>query len=859
MQNKKGLRIARLLFWSTGHRPFSRGQKSNAGLAILVGAALVFILVSGSPYLKTIAIDALTVMCVAYSWNLISGYVGYFSFGQIAFYGAGAYVTGLLTTDVGIKWYWAIPLSVVLVMLGSAPFGMLLLRLRGIYFALGTLALTVACQILALDSDILGKGNGLFLPMAASIDDVYLMAVTAALLAVLTTSVIANSRLGLRAMAVRDDEDAIQAVGVRSTRVKLIMFMVSAGMAGMAGCITAWNTGFITPDVAFSSAINVEGIVGALVGGVGTIWGPLIGSGLLQAIISWLGPQASTLVGIGLGVLVMLLVILAPAGIVGFLNRFGLFPRGIVHAPYGLIGRDVADLRPGWLRRDGASLPGDGNTLLSVENLTVRFNGVTAVSGLDLQVDDQEYVAIIGANGAGKTTLLSAISGFVNHVEGRVIVSGRDVSKMSAAGRARSGVVRTFQIPRLAESLSVWENVLLGSLLQSPLKEAATRAGHIGLALGLTPIWFQRVDTLGPGYRRRVEIARVIATRPNVILLDEAMAGMNQEEIGAVQEAVGYLREWGVGAIVDVEHVLTAIRESADRMVAMDFGRVIAQGRPSAVLASDTVIQSYLGKTDRPLANEKRPVSIAPRPMPSAVAGGSRGQGVQIESLVAGYHYIHILWDVSIHLSPGEFVGVLGANGAGKTTLCKAICGVCSVYSGHIEIGDANTIGLAPYEIARLGVAYVPSDRELFGEMTVEENLRLGAVKVRGDVTDSALEHVLSVFPELRTLLRRKAGNLSGGQQQMAAIGRGLMRSPQILLLDEPSTGLAPIVVARLMEELRKLSDDGMSILVLEQNAHETLRFVDRAYVLQEGRVKFQGTSTELAQNASLASAYLGT
>jgi ABC-type branched-subunit amino acid transport system ATPase component len=309
-----------------------------------------------------------------------------------------------------------------------------------------------------------------------------------------------------------------------------------------------------------------------------------------------------------------------------------------------------------------------------------------------------------------------------------------------------------------------------------------------------------------------------MAARPRVILLDEALAGMSTEEIAEVRNAVGQLREWGVEGVVSVEHVLSAVRDLADRMVALDFGRVIATGSPDDVLEHEAVVTSYLGAA---VVDEDHPA--APR---VSTAVEARDHAMRVDELVAGYGNVRVLWDVAMGLSHGEFIGVLGASGAGKTTLCRALTGGCAVHGGRVQLGGDEITGRPAHVVARMGVAHVPSSREL--------------------------------FPELEPLMGRRARTLSGGQQQMVAIGRALMREPKLLILDEPSTGLAPIVVRRLMEALRSLAQSGVGVMVVEQNAVETLRAVDRAYVLQEGRIVFSGSAEELRDDARLASAYLG-
>ncbi len=828
-------------------------------MAVLVVAFGLYAYNEGSRYLQTIVVNSAVIVVMAYSWNVISGYTRYFSFGQVAFYGIGAYATAVFTEKAGLGWQEAVVLSIVVSAIAAVPIGSVLLRLRGIYFALGTLALYLALLIIATNLGWVGKGQGMALPLISEFNTVVLLAVVAALISIAVAYALAHSRLGLRAQALGADEDAVKVLGVRTMNVKLSMFVIGAALAGMAGAVASLNAGFLTPTTAFSDSVNTQSIVYTLIGGVGTVWGPVIGTGVAQAIVTQFADNAAREVEIALGLLIVVIVTLTPGGIVGLLNRVGILRREVMlrrrrgREPRLAVG-------PGWLRRFGGNGAARVHApLLEARDVTVKFSGVTAVDGVDLSVATGVFVAVIGANGAGKTTLFNAISGYVPS-EGTVRLAGEDVSRLEATRLARAGISRTFQIPRLANQLTVWENVLLGSLLDSGRAEAQDRAWLIVEALGLTDVAYETVERLGPGTRRRVEIARVVATRPRVILLDEALAGMSSEEIVEVAGAVAALREWGVEGVVAVEHVLSAVRDLADRMVALDFGKVVAAGTPDEVLAHEEVVNSYLG-TGAVAEGHGEPEDEAPRAAEApAVArlAAPPGRAMVVEDLIAGYGQVRVLWNVDLRLEPGEFIGVLGASGAGKTTLCRALTGACTVHEGKVALEDASIAGKPAHVVARMGVSHVPSSRELFPELSVEDNLRLGAVDWRGETTERLLAEVLELFEELRPLRARNAGSLSGGQQQMVAIGRALMREPSLLILDEPSTGLAPIVVQRLMRVLRVLADRGVAVMVVEQNAVETLRAVDRAYVLQEGRIVFKGTAEKIKDDPRLANAYLG-
>jgi branched-chain amino acid transport system ATP-binding protein len=229
---------------------------------------------------------------------------------------------------------------------------------------------------------------------------------------------------------------------------------------------------------------------------------------------------------------------------------------------------------------------------------------------------------------------------------------------------------------------------------------------------------------------------------------------------------------------------------------------------------------------------------------------------LRVEAVSAGYLGEDVVHEVALTVDAGEAVTVIGSNGAGKSTLFKAVCGLMRATVGTVTFDGADITGLGAHRVARRGLAYVPAERHLFPEMTVTENLALGAYPARPD--PDRLRLVLDLFPRLRERRRQHAGTMSGGEQQMLAVGRALMSIPKLLMLDEPTTGLAPKLAAEAYEALTVMRDQGLTILVAEQQVPLALRLADRGYVLENGRVVLSGTSSELAENSDVRRAYLG-
>ncbi|MDL2343798.1 ABC transporter ATP-binding protein [Deinococcus sp. MIMF12] len=236
-----------------------------------------------------------------------------------------------------------------------------------------------------------------------------------------------------------------------------------------------------------------------------------------------------------------------------------------------------------------------------------------------------------------------------------------------------------------------------------------------------------------------------------------------------------------------------------------------------------------------------------------------QGQDLVIENLAAGYGKVQVLWDVSLRVAPGEFVAMIGANGAGKTTTLRAVSGVVKPSAGRITLGGRDITRAAPSQIVGLGLGHVPEGRELFPLMTVRENLELGAAmrpEARA-VQAQTLAHVYELFPRLSERAGQLAGTLSGGEQQMVAVGRALMGRPSVLVVDEPSLGLSPLMTQTVFGALRAVNEQGVTVLLVEQNVGLSLRLAHRAYVLENGQVVKEGSGTELLADPAVREAYL--
>jgi ABC-type branched-subunit amino acid transport system ATPase component len=327
-------------------------------------------------------------------------------------------------------------------------------------------------------------------------------------------------------------------------------------------------------------------------------------------------------------------------------------------------------------------------------------------------------------------------------------------------------------------------------------------------------------------------------------MLDEPAAGLNLSDKQLLAKLLRRIADAGI-AVVLIEHDMSLVMGISDHVVVLDAGRCIAQGRPDAVRNDRAVIDAYLGGAH---------FEARPRARAHHAAGAPT---LDVRDLAAGYGAVNVLKGVDLALSAGEVVAVLGANGAGKSTLMKAFSGLLRPVSGAIVFDGADVAAWPAFRVARAGLVLVPEGRQVFPELSVHDNVRLGAY-ARSDVTRQEVDAMIARFPSLERRRDQRAGLLSGGEQQMLAIARGLIARPKVLLLDEPSLGLAPALIGELYRVLAELRDQGMTILLVDQMAALALAIADRGYVMESGTFVHRGTAAELRHDPALERAYLG-
>lgn len=479
--------------------------------------------------------------------------------------------------------------------------------------------------------------------------------------------------------------------------------------------------------------------------------------------------------------------------------------------------------------------------LLEARGLTKRFGGVTALDDLSLSIEAGDVVGVMGPNGAGKSTLLKTLLGETRPDSGDVLLDGTSVIRWPSYRIARHGVALANQVPRPFLRLTVEQNVQVGSLSTGDRLRDLDVLGLCGLADKAD----RPAGSLGLLDLKRLELARALSLHPRVLFLDEVGAGLVAHETEQMIEIVRKVQAEGVALMV-VEHVETIIRELAQRVIVIDWGKVIAAGTPDEVAADPTVRAIDLGDgvIARTEVRERQRTDVVPL--------------LELDDVRARYGKAVALDGVSLTVHPGEVVSVLGANGAGKTTMTRIITGLLPTAGGSVRMSGEDVAKLGPHQRITRGVACCFEGRKIFGELTVEENLLLGGYTVDKASRLARADELVAMFPILAERRAQPAGTLSGGQQQLLAMGRALMSSPRLLILDEASLGLSPVAVDTVYEAISAIRDAGVAVLLIEQNAHRSLAVADHAYVLDRGRITYEGPAHHLDDADRLSEAYFG-
>ena len=549
-------------------------------LLILVIVALAGFPFIANGYYLALGVSLLSYVVLATAWALFSGPTRYISLATAAFFGIGAYTMAVLSEAMPVAGVIVVAAAVGVAI--ALVVGLSTLRLRGIFFVIFTFGLAeLIRQIVTWYEVKITRTVGRYIFLDIGQEQIYWQLLALTVLVFVVGWLIRRSRLGLALRVIGDDETVARHVAINTTGAKLVLFAISAAFMSVTGAVMAPRWTYIDPAIAFNPMISFQVVIMALLGGAGKLYGPLLGAVPLVILFELINANFPNHFAIVLGIVFIVIVYFLPGGVAGLYDRWRA---GAIRLP-ATAGRPHA---------------APGTAMLELEDVRKAFGGLVAVNDVSLRVETGEILGLIGPNGSGKTTVLNLISGALRADDGDIRYKGHAITGLPANRIARLGIARTFQIVRVLEHLSCLENIVAGLAFRPhPLwGDDARRRGR------------ELLDRVGLGNRpdvpagqltyidqKRLELARALALDPELLLLDEWLAGLNPSELMIGIDLVQSLREEGL-TIVLVEHVMDAIRSLCDRCVVMSAGAKIADGPPAAVLAEPEVVAAYLGGAD---------------------------------------------------------------------------------------------------------------------------------------------------------------------------------------------------------------------------------------------------------------------
>jgi branched-chain amino acid transport system permease protein len=797
--------------------------------------------------------------------NLSFGYAGEVQFGQVFMYALGAYVASIIAVRGYAELIPLLILSGVVASLIGLVVAIPAVRIGGWSLAMVSFFLVLIIpSLLNVTQKYSGGALGLVgipppnmfgKPMGQTG-----MFVASAVCLILWLACLRNlvtSRYGVIFRILRESPVLTGSLGFSPTRLKALAYSFGALPAGVAGALFGFLSQVLSPS-SFGLDMAIGVIAASVLSGVEAVYGVAIGAAILQ-----LGPeqsldfaQYSTII---YGVFLIIAAVMLRRGVAGIAKQYA---DRLSRRLYPL------ELRPKELEAAGAPAaalkPVKGATL-TIDCVSKSFGGVKAVRDVSLTAEPGVVTALIGSNGSGKTTLLNVICGYNIADGGKVVFAGEDLAGAPYTV-ARQGVGRTFQTPSVPRGVSVLDVVASGrfitdragpfaSIFRLPRyrrARAADREHALDMLrlVGLEDLAEEEAQELSLGTRRLVEVARGLCAEPRLLLLDEPASGLSEEEV----ERLGTVIRAAAGAgttVILIEHNFRFVTSVADVAHVLHLGELIASGPARTIGDNPRVIESYLGATTSAPAQPAEANGAAPV---------ERKVVLELRDAETGYGDMTVLRGVSLTLREGAVELLLGRNGVGKTTTLSAISGQLALWQGKLEVEGADITKMKPFRRADTGIALVQEGKRIFRNRTVRENLMLGTYRQRLSSTErrAICDEIMDRFPILRERADQPAGGLSGGQQQMLAIGQALAARPRILLLDEPSAGLAPSIISEVFEQVRRLRQEGMTILLVEQLAEQALAVADHVTVIDAGVIVKQGPPEAFRDMRELQEAYFG-
>ena len=590
----------------------NRAKLSIALPFIILG--LIPVALPDSDYEQSVLIVCFLFAIMASGWNIISGFAGYVSLGHSVFLGIGMYTGSILGQYFNLPTYYFFLVAMLVSVLIAVIIGAVILRTKSHSFVIITIALLLSVQLIFSNwRSFTGGAEGIIFRSPSWVRQLgnmpyYYMFFTIFLLTISLVWFITRSRLGAGFIAIRDDEAKAGSIGINTTQYKIIAYGLSAAPFGLAGAVYAQYLGFVNPIGAFNILLSVYLVLSALVGGKGTMWGPVLGGFIIAlanevATVSSGGISARVLI---MGIILVATVMFLPQGILTSIKTITMRRRSAKKSVAFIDQASIAEPNTA-ISIDKIVRPESGqvdksDVILKVTDIYKSFGGVKAVNGVSLEVKRGSITGLIGPNGSGKTTLFNCITGTYDIERGSVVLNGEEISKLQPWVRAHKGLGRTFQITKLFKSMNVLDNLVAPLEKPSYKKMLANkiqgdevdRAREVLSFMGLSSFEQSKVGALSFGQQKLIEFAQILMLRPDIVMLDEPASGINPTLIERLSKAIKRLNEAGTTFLI-VEHNIPLVLSLCDYVHVLSAGELMVSGTPDKIRNDEAVIEAYLG------------------------------------------------------------------------------------------------------------------------------------------------------------------------------------------------------------------------------------------------------------------------
>jgi ABC-type branched-subunit amino acid transport system ATPase component/ABC-type branched-subunit amino acid transport system permease subunit len=868
-------------------------RTAKVAFALLLAAGLLALPLFGSDAQVNFGTVTLAYAVVALSLVVLTGWGGVVSLGQVAVMGVGGVVTANLIADRNLDLFASLGLSAVAGGLVALVLGLPALRVSGQFLAVTTLAFAVAMELYVLNPANYSE----WLPPAFERPELwgalelsnerwlYALALAMVVGAVYVVRNLRAARAGRSIAATRDNERGAAAAGINTMETRLAAFIFSGILAGIAGGLHAVALRGIGQST-YPTSTSLLVFSMAVIGGVTSVSGALAGVALVQ----WAGylfPRAQLLLT-GVGLLAILLVM--PGGLVQAFERVRDAVVRRIARRRGLVDHEVVEtveeaVEPGAgmaIRRDasGASLVVGGlrrerlgTHLLTCEGLEASYGSLQVLFGVDVQVERNELLALLGTNGAGKSTVLKTIAGLVPPTEGRITFDGRDITGLPAEEIARLGLSLMPGGQGVFPTLTVAENLRLACWMVRDDHRAVE--DRIDEAIAMFPVLGEREDQLAGdlsgGEQQQLSLAMAFVTKPKLLCIDELSLGLAPTVVDRLVEKVREIHAQGTTVVV-VEQSVNVALLLCHRAIFLEKGQVRFRGPTAGLLDRPDILRAvFIGD------GRGRAVAAAPEAVPPPWERPTRGVTLEARGITKRFGGLRALDDVNLTVHPATIVGLIGHNGAGKTTLFDVLTGFLPADGGEVLLDGMDVTRWPPHKRAIGQVGRTFQEARLYPSLTVEEAIAVSleqhlanrdplaaALRLPAsvDAEDAAAERVDELIDMLglAPYADRPTGELSTGMRRIVELACLLAQDPAVVLFDEPSAGVAQRETEALGPLLRRVqAETGCSMIIIEHDMGLLASLCDEFVALEQGSVIAGGTPSQVLSDPRVISSYLGT